>query len=360
MPEGDSVFRAASRVRVECVGRAVLDAETRGPGPSFGRLRGATLDEIETHGKNLFFKFSSGLVVHVHLRMTGKLRVVPGTASSGAFRARFVLGPREGAASEAKGEGTTTLLFLGAPVVRLVTRSELVTIRERLGADPLRGEISEPEVVEKVLSYDGTLGEALLVQRVMAGVGNIVKCEALFLAKADPFLSCASCTEETAGRVVAKADRAPAGLGRAEGRRPARRRLGPLRDAVSHDPGEARPLSPRRPPREHLGLRPRGGALPRLWDADRHAPTRAPSSHHLLLPHLPSRWRAGHRRSLSAHRCHGASDRREPTHDSSSVSDPNPSSSRWGHVVYGRDLRAASAAPSPEPSCAPSFLAASS
>lgn len=205
MPEGDSVFRAASRVRVECVGRAVLDAETRGPGPSFGRLRGATLDEIETHGKNLFFKFSSGLVVHVHLRMTGKLRVVPGTASSGAFRARFVLGPREGAASEAKGEGTTTLLFLGAPVVRLVTRSELVTIRERLGADPLRGEISEPEVVEKVFSYDGTLGEALLSQRVMAGVGNIVKCEALFLAGADPFVSCASCTEETAARVVAKA-----------------------------------------------------------------------------------------------------------------------------------------------------------
>lgn len=205
MPEGDSVFRAASRVRVECVGRAVLDAETRGPGPSFGRLRGATLDEIETHGKNLFFKFSSGLVVHVHLRMTGKLRVVRGNASGGAFRARLVLGPREGAASEAQGEGTTTLLFLGAPVVRLVTRSELVAIRARLGPDPLRGEISEPEVVEKVLAYDGTLGEALLVQRVMAGVGNIVKCEALFLAKADPFLSCASCTEETAGRVVTKA-----------------------------------------------------------------------------------------------------------------------------------------------------------
>lgn len=205
MPEGDSVFRAASRVRVACVGRDVLEAETRGPGPSFGRLRGARLDEVETHGKNLFFKLSSGLVVHVHLRMTGKLRVVEGKASGGAFRARLVLGPREGAASEAKGEGTTTLLFLGAPVVRLVTRSELVTIRERLGADPLRGEISEPEVVEKVLSYDGTLGEAQLVQRVMAGVGNIVKCEALFLAKADPFLSCASCTEETAGRVVAKA-----------------------------------------------------------------------------------------------------------------------------------------------------------
>jgi endonuclease-8 len=203
MPEGDSVFRAASRVRVACAGRAVLEAETRGPGPSFGRLRGATLDEVETHGKNLFFRFSSGLVVHAHLRMTGKLRVVEGSASGGAFRARIVLGPRGGPDPEAG--DPATLLFLGAPVVRLVTRSELVGIRQRLGADPLRGEISEPEVVAKVLAYDGTLGEALLVQRVMAGVGNIVKCEAFFLAKADPFLSCASCTEETAGRVVAKA-----------------------------------------------------------------------------------------------------------------------------------------------------------
>lgn len=205
MPEGDSVFRAASRVRASCVGRAVLEAETRGPGPAFGRLRGARLDEVETHGKNLFFKFSSGLVVHVHLRMTGKLRVVDGEASGGSFRARLVLGPRDEPLPDATGEGTRTLLFLGAPVVRLVTRSELIAIRARLGADPLRGEISEPEVVEKVLAFDGTLGEALLSQRVMAGVGNIVKCEALFLAKADPFLSCASCTEETAGRVVAKA-----------------------------------------------------------------------------------------------------------------------------------------------------------
>lgn len=201
MPEGDSVFRAASRVRAACGGRVVLDAETRGPGPSFGRLRGARLDEVETHGKNLFFRFSSGLVVHVHLRMTGKLRVVDGAASAGSFRARLVLGPRDGAGDE----GTSTLLFLGAPVVRLVTRTELVAIRARLGADPLRGEISEPEVVSKVLGYDGTLGEALLSQRVMAGVGNIVKCEALFLAGADPFVSCASCTEETAARVVAKA-----------------------------------------------------------------------------------------------------------------------------------------------------------
>ncbi len=196
MPEGDSIFRAAARIRETCAGRVVVEAESRAPGPSFARLAGDTLSTAETHGKNLFLRFSSGLAVHVHLKMLGSIRVVlhDGSARSTPFeyRALFVFADR-------------SIVIRRAPIVRLLSSREVERVRAMLGVDPLAAtEMPSADVIAKLRTRKDTLGEALMDQRLIAGVGNVLKSESLFLAKASPFASCASCTDAELEAVVAK------------------------------------------------------------------------------------------------------------------------------------------------------------
>lgn len=193
MPEGDSIFRLAARLRVAALGRVVTEAESRATG-SFSRLVGDTLTAIETHGKNLFFGFASGLVVHSHLRMQGSWRVylhAEGPRRPREFRALLVFEDR-------------SLVCSRAPIVRLLSAREAERARSptAIGGDPLHETFDASIVVEKLRGRPLSLAEALLDQRAMAGVGNILKSETLFVAGIDPFASCASCTDETLLRIV--------------------------------------------------------------------------------------------------------------------------------------------------------------
>ena len=192
MPEGDSIFRVAARLRIAVLGRAVSGAESRATG-SFAPLVGDTLTSIETHGKNLFFVFASGLVVHSHLRMHGSWRVVVHGEQRVPlqFRALLTFGDR-------------SIVCVGAPVVRLLSAREAARARasEALGPDPLHDTFDVATVVRVLQKREGPIGEVLLDQRVIAGVGNVLKSETLFVARQDPFASCASCTEEALVRVV--------------------------------------------------------------------------------------------------------------------------------------------------------------
>jgi len=192
MPEGDSIFRAAARIRAACAGLVVVAAETHAPGPAFGRLVGDTLTTVDTHGKNLFLRFASGLGVHVHLRMLGSARVVlheGGAADLHGYRA-FI------------GFADRSIVVRRAPLVRLMSAREVDQAKRALGADALGQTFDTAAVVEKMRARTDTLGEALVDQRLVAGVGNILKSESLFLAKTSPFLVCASCTESELARVI--------------------------------------------------------------------------------------------------------------------------------------------------------------
>ncbi len=174
MPEGDSLHRAAQRLQV-LVGERV-EVETPHPRAAVkglpGRLDGRRLEQVEAVGKNLLLHFEGGLVLRSHLRMKGRWRLERrGTDRTG--KPWLVL---RGAEHEA-------VLWNGAVL-------ELVGPRgaPRLGPDIL----GEPPDYETMLARLRTepereVGDALLDQRLVAGIGNLWKAEALWEAHVSPW-----------------------------------------------------------------------------------------------------------------------------------------------------------------------------
>ncbi len=174
MPEGDSLHRAARRLQV-LVGECV-EVETPHPRAAVKglaeRLDGRRLEQVEAVGKNLLLRFEGGLVLRSHLRMNGRWRVERrGAARSG--RPWLVL---RGAEHEA-------VLWNGA-VLELVPRSRLA----RLGPDIL-GDPPDYQTMHARLRADPqrAVGDALLDQRLVAGIGNLWKAEALWEAGVSPW-----------------------------------------------------------------------------------------------------------------------------------------------------------------------------
>jgi endonuclease VIII len=174
MPEGDSLHRAARRLQV-LVGEHV-EVETPHPRAAVKglveRLDGRRLEGVEAVGKNLLLRFEGGLVLRSHLRMSGRWRVERrGTPRRG--KPWLVL---RGAEHEA-------VLWSGA-VLELVTQCYL----PRLGPDIL----GEPPDFETMLARLRTqpgreIGDALLDQRLVSGIGNVWKAEALWEARVSPW-----------------------------------------------------------------------------------------------------------------------------------------------------------------------------
>ena len=174
MPEGDSLHRAAQRLQV-LVGEAV-EVETPHPRAAVKglaeRLDGRRLEQVEAVGKNLLLHFEGGLVLRSHLRMKGRWRV----ERRGAERVGKPWLVLRGAEHEA-------VLWNGAVL-------ELVGARgaPRLGPDIL----GEPPDFETMLARlraepDREVGDALLDQRLVAGIGNLWKAEALWQACVSPW-----------------------------------------------------------------------------------------------------------------------------------------------------------------------------
>ena len=194
MPEGDSLHRAARRLQV-LVGERVA-VETPHPRAAAERvaerLDGRRLESVEAVGKNLLLGFEGGLVLRSHLRMSGRWQVL----ERGARRHGtpwLVL----------TGEEREAVLWNG-PVLELSTRAT-----RRLGPDILA---QPPEVDAIVANLRGAhqareLGDALLDQRLVAGIGNLWKAEALWRAELSPWLRLGEASDEELRRVLAEAAR---------------------------------------------------------------------------------------------------------------------------------------------------------
>ncbi|HYU50382.1 MAG TPA: DNA-formamidopyrimidine glycosylase family protein [Candidatus Limnocylindria bacterium] len=213
MPEGDTLARTADGLRPHLIGRTVVAARARS-GAQAGRLVGARIDAVEALGKNLLMRFSNGLEVRTHLRMHGTWhRYRPGERwRRPAGRAVLVI----------EVEGAVAVCF-DAPVVELFeARAERIhPALARLGPDLLAAEFDAAEGIRRFRGAAGAstaIGEALLDQRIVAGIGNIYRSEVLFLERVDPFLSTATLDDVTLERIVMTARRLlRAGAGRAGG-----------------------------------------------------------------------------------------------------------------------------------------------
>jgi endonuclease-8 len=194
VPEGDTLHRAARNLQA-LVGERVA-VETPHPRAAAavpaGRLDGKRLEAVEAVGKNLLLTFEGGLVLRSHLRMTGRWQVL----ARGA--------PRHGKPwLVLAGEEHEAVLWNG-PVLELSARGT-----KRLGPDILAEPLDLAAMVANLrrAHQSGELGDALLDQRLVAGIGNIWKAESLWHARLSPWLRLADTSDEELERVVGEAAR---------------------------------------------------------------------------------------------------------------------------------------------------------
>jgi endonuclease-8 len=183
MPEGDALHRAARRLQ-PLVGEQV-EVETPNPRGAVNRLAerldGKRLLSVEAVGKNLLLRFEGGLVLHSHLRMNGRWTLVPRGAE---LRGRPWLVLR-GSRYEAR--------QWNGPVLELHTRS-----LARVGPDILAPEPDLEQILANLCREEGgrEVGDALLDQRLVAGIGNKWKAEALWQARLSPWRPLRDTTED--------------------------------------------------------------------------------------------------------------------------------------------------------------------
>jgi endonuclease VIII len=176
MPEGDSIHRVAQRLQA-LVGEQ-LEVETPHPRARVtgvaGRLDGRRLLGVEAVGKNLLLRFEDGLVLRSHLRMKGRWQVLDRNGTTARRGTPWLV---------LRGESAEAILWHG-PVLEL----DDTRIR-RLGPDIL----ADPPDLDGMLArmrradQETAIGEAVLDQRLVSGIGNMWRAEALWRARVSPW-----------------------------------------------------------------------------------------------------------------------------------------------------------------------------
>ena len=176
MPEGDSLHRAAQRLQV-LVGEK-LAVETPHPRARVTRvaerLDGRRLLGVEAVGKNLLLRFEDSLVLRSHLRMKGRWQVFE----------------RNGKTTR---HGTPWLVLRGEKVEAVLWHGPVLQLDEgpvrSLGPDILAAPPDFDGMLTRLRGVDQreTIGEALLDQRLVAGIGNLWRAEALWRVQVSPW-----------------------------------------------------------------------------------------------------------------------------------------------------------------------------
>ncbi len=177
MPEGHTIHRIARDHNKLLGGLPVRVSSPQGRfDADAARVDGQVLRRIEPYGKHLFYEWADGQVGHVHLGLFGKFRVHLGPdapAPIGEVRMRMV--------SE-----RATIDLAGPTACSIGTSAERDSIVARLGPDPLRRDAKPELAIARMAKSKQPLGAQLLDQKVMCGVGNVYRAEALFVNAIHP------------------------------------------------------------------------------------------------------------------------------------------------------------------------------
>ncbi len=180
MPEGDSVWKAAQRMREQLVGRTVVRSDFRVPQHATADLSGRQITAFESYGKHMLTRFSGGLTLHTHFEMDGAWQVVgSGKVLPRTFddEVRLVL----------QTDGPTAYA-LRMPVLELVETEHEDRVVGHLGPDVLGPTWDEDRAVANLLRDPGRpLVEALLDQKNLAGIGNLWAVETCYLRGHSPW-----------------------------------------------------------------------------------------------------------------------------------------------------------------------------
>jgi endonuclease-8 len=203
VPEGDTIHRAADRLRAALAEQTIVRAASSLPALAARfrarRVAGSVVTAVEAQGKHLLVRFSregrETAVLHTHLGMTGSWMVAAaGRARFDVARARVVL-ETEGAVA----------VCLSAPTVELLDPAEAAKHAglRRLGQDVIDASF-DPTTARDLMKTrpELAIADALLDQTLLAGVGNIYKSEALFRARVNPFRTVGSLDDATLDAVI--------------------------------------------------------------------------------------------------------------------------------------------------------------
>jgi endonuclease VIII len=199
MPEGDTILKTARALSRALAGRRLVRFASPLPALSRADLTARTVTAVDAVGKNLLIRFDDGRVLHTHLRMHGRWYVHRAGERSrcAPSRARVVLETAEHVA-----------VCVDAPVVRLLSAERARRDMAALGPDLLAPEF---DAARALCSLRGaprlSIGEAIMTQRLVAGVGNVYKSEVLFLARVDPRARIGALSDDALARVLAEARR---------------------------------------------------------------------------------------------------------------------------------------------------------
>ncbi|MEV6531820.1 DNA-formamidopyrimidine glycosylase family protein [Streptomyces sp. NPDC051639] len=181
MPEGDTVWQAARRLHIALAGKVLTRSDLRVPRFATADLTGRTVLDVTPRGKHLLTRIEGGLTLHSHLRMDGSWKVyAPGRRWSGgpAHQIRAILGTTD-----------RTAVGYRLPVLELLRTTDEDRAVGHLGPDLLGPDWNPDKALSNLLEDPArSLGEALLDQRNLAGIGNVYKSELCFLLRVTPWL----------------------------------------------------------------------------------------------------------------------------------------------------------------------------
>jgi len=190
MPEGDTIYRTAVRLRAVLEGRRIETARGREAALAAESLSGTEVASIEARGKHLLIHLGDGRALHTHLGMHGAWHIYqPGEPWRKPER-------RAGIVLET---GGTVAVCFNPKTLELLTPDRLRRHEHlrRLGPDLLARRFDAPEALRRFRVHNPTpIGEALMNQSIVCGIGNVYKSEILFLSRIDPFVPIASLPDE--------------------------------------------------------------------------------------------------------------------------------------------------------------------
>ena len=196
--EGDTLARIATVLGETLVGQRVEAAQARPGSAALDRVSGTTIESVEARGKHLLIGFDNGLTLHTHLGLHGSWhRYRPGEA----WRR-----PRARAAAILQTPRTVAVAF-DAPTVELLdTRAlDLHPRLRRLGPDASAADFDFEATLASLrapANAERAIGDALLDQRIVAGLGNVYRSEVCFIERVDPFAPVGSLEDRTLRRLL--------------------------------------------------------------------------------------------------------------------------------------------------------------